>query len=1126
MLCRVMEASAMDGWSLTLLGGFGLRLSDGTMADLPGQKDRALLAVLGMATGDEQSRERLAGLLWSEHGDRQARDSLKQALVRLRRCLGGAEGSVLRSDRHSVALNRTILDIDVLAFEELVRNGSLAALNQATTLYHGDLLEGIAVRDPAFEDWLLIERQRLRQLFERALTSLMSQALASGAREQAAGAARRLLQIDPVSEAAYRTLMQIHAEEAQAAQALKLFEALRERLHRELGVAPEPATVALHDRIRQRQAIRAVVTEPPPGQQAAAVEAKAPAPVAKPSIAVLPFTNMSDDPDQEYFADGLTEEIITELSRASGLSVVARHTVFAFKGRTMHLQQLARELHVDYLLEGSVRKSGGNLRVAAQLIDGATGDHRWADRYDRRIEDVFALQDEISRSIVDVLKVTLLPGELEAHHRTADAQAYEYFLMGRSFYLRGMDKRCLSVARDMYAKAADVDPGYARAYAGMAICDSYVAASGPDGSFESALANSAQALALDPDLAEAHAARGLALYAAIRFDEAAVEFERAMVLDPGLFEAHFFQGRNRRNQGRRAEAAALFARAAELRPNDFRSCGLYAWECKALGRQEEHAAALRRALGRLEAEIKLHPDNADALAFGCSILVAVGEPERAEDWAARALMLGADDPIVQYNVALANAMLGKTDAALDRLKKAFSASPSYRRRLAAWLKCDGEMDAMREHPRFHSLMVEASADDPAVAAPVEPAAASAEKPSVAVLPFDNLSGDPEQQYLSDSVTDDIITELARFRTLSVVARNSSFRYRGGNLDLIRVGRELGVRYLCEGSVRRMGERVRISAQLIDAGTGSHLWAENFDRDVRDVPVAQDDIVGHIATTLGYRIEAAGRERALRLSPTALSAYDLTLRSEALHLRHTKEDNAEARRLAQQAVDLDPKSVHALVQLGWTYCLDDIFGWVEDSRATLEAALGLAQRAVLLDDADCRARWLLGHVHTFRREFDEAGAHLRIAIALNPNDVEARATYGLYLNAIGEPDAALKQFDIAARQNPFEFNWIILCRGVALFSARRYAEAIAALKRAHNPNNEVRIWLAASLGGAGNAVEARTVLDEFLAIAERDMARFPGHRLEDWRPELHRFIAYRDPQGFDHFATALHAAGLP
>src|SRR5215471_2523032 len=192
MLCRVMEPSAMDSWSLTLLGGFGLRLADGATVDLPGQKDRALLAALAMASADTQSRERLAGLLWSEHGDRQARDSLKQALVRLRRCLGGGESVALRTDRQSIGLDKSLIEVDVLAFERLVHQGTLAALTQAIELYRGDLLEGIAIRDPAFEDWLLVERQRLRQLFERALTGLISQALAAGAREQAAEAARRL----------------------------------------------------------------------------------------------------------------------------------------------------------------------------------------------------------------------------------------------------------------------------------------------------------------------------------------------------------------------------------------------------------------------------------------------------------------------------------------------------------------------------------------------------------------------------------------------------------------------------------------------------------------------------------------------------------------------------------------------------------------------------------------------------------------------------------------------------------------------------------------------------------------------------------------------------------------------
>jgi TolB-like protein len=451
------------------------------------------------------------------------------------------------------------------------------------------------------------------------------------------------------------------------------------------------------------------------------------------------------------------------------------------------------------------------------------------------------------------------------------------------------------------------------------------------------------------------------------------------------------------------------------------------------------------------------------------------------------------------------------------------------------MKYDDEMmDSLRDHARFQALL--ANLDSGGATAAERPAPTSDEpaaerkappatKPSIAVLPFTNMSGDPEQQYFSDGITDDIITELSRFRTLFVIARNSSFQYRGGAADIVRIGRELGVRYLCEGSVRRIGGRVRVAAQLIEAASGTHLWGENFDRDAADILTVQDDIVRAIATTLGYRVEAAGRERALRLSLETLSAYDLMLRSEALMLRHSKADNAEAQQLAKQAVELDPKSALAHAQLGWTYCLDRIFGWVEESGEPLATALALAQRAVLLDEADCRARWLLGHVHVFRREYDEARAHLQTAIALNPNDVEARGVYGIYLYAVGEIDAALEQFDIARRHNPFEFNWIIMCRGVALFTARRYDEAVATLKQVHNPTNEVRLWLAASYAGAGCLPEARAALAEFLAVAERDMAQFPGRSLTDWRPHLHRFVEYRDLGEFDHLADALQAAGL-
>ncbi len=320
-----MELAAMADLNLTLFGGFEARLGSGAVVDLPGQKERALLAYLAMSPGDAHPRERLAGLLWSERGDRQARDSLKQALMRLRRCFDAAEGGALRTDRQSVALERAAVSVDVLAFERFIRDGTVNALAQAIAIYRGDLLEGIAIHDQAFENWLLVERQRLRQLLERALADLMAQALAGGDAEKAADAARRLLLLDPLSEAAYRTLMQVHADQAQAAQALKLYEALRERLRRELGVLPEPATAALHERIRLRR--------PPARPRAAGRRSSAvPLPDAKPSIAILPFVNLSGDPEQQYFSDGITEDIITELARFRTLFVIARNSSFQYRG--------------------------------------------------------------------------------------------------------------------------------------------------------------------------------------------------------------------------------------------------------------------------------------------------------------------------------------------------------------------------------------------------------------------------------------------------------------------------------------------------------------------------------------------------------------------------------------------------------------------------------------------------------------------------------------------------------------------------------------------------------------------------------------------------------------------------
>jgi TolB-like protein/two-component SAPR family response regulator len=429
---REKEGGAIAA-ELTLFGGFELRLAGGETVDLPGQKDRALLAVLALRPGATQSRDKLAGLLWSERGDAQARDSLKHALTRLRQCFAAGPPPFV-ADRRSVTLDPAALATDVVRFEQLMGDGTDDALEQATTLYRGDLLDGIAVHDPSFEEWLSSERQRLRQAVEDGLTRLMERSLAAGASERAAAAARRLLSLDPLRETACRTLMQIDAERSQTAQALRLFETLRDRLHRELGVKPEPATQQLYESIRRRAA--APVADPEPAEAPAAAEPPLP---SRPSIAVLPFVNLSGDPEQEYFADGMVEEIITALSRMRWLMVIARNSSFIYRGRAVDVKQIGRELGVRYVLEGSVRKAGERVRIAGQLIDAASGAHLWADRFEGGLEDVFDLQDQVTTSVISAIAPRLEQAEIERARRKppASLDAYDYFLRGMARFTNG-----------------------------------------------------------------------------------------------------------------------------------------------------------------------------------------------------------------------------------------------------------------------------------------------------------------------------------------------------------------------------------------------------------------------------------------------------------------------------------------------------------------------------------------------------------------------------------------------------------------------------------------------------------------------------------------------------------------
>jgi adenylate cyclase len=423
----------------------------------------------------------------------------------------------------------------------------------------------------------------------------------------------------------------------------------------------------------------------------------------RPSIAVLPFVNMSGDPEQEYFSDGITEDIITDLSKVSGLFVVARNTAFTYKGKHVDVQEVAKRLGVNFILEGSVRKAGTRVRVTGQLINGKDSGHLWADRYDRDLTDIFAIQDEITHAIVEQLKVKLLPQEKKSIGQTptGNVEAYTYYLRGRQF-LHRHSKSYYQLARRMFAKAVELDPAYARAYAGIADCDSFLFLhySAPveiKGIFET----SAKALALESGLAEAHASQALALSLEERYEEAMAEFEKAIALDPNSFEGHYFYARACFAQGKLEQAAALFERAAEIKPDDYQSVCLLVQIYRSLGRDGEKESAARRGIERAERELTLHPDNPRPAYLGATALVTLGQNDRAKEWLARTLAIDPDDILTQYNAACIYSRLGEIDAAFNLLERLL---PHANHETKAWIKHDSDFDPLREHPRYQKIL--------------------------------------------------------------------------------------------------------------------------------------------------------------------------------------------------------------------------------------------------------------------------------------------------------------------------------------------------------------------------------------------------------------------------------------
>ncbi|MGB9430530.1 MAG: TIR domain-containing protein [Gammaproteobacteria bacterium] len=471
----------------------------------------------------------------------------------------------------------------------------------------------------------------------------------------------------------------------------------------------DPSSAPVQECLR---ALAAMIARSAAAKSAAAAETSAVARQVKAtpqfSVCVLPFSNMSGDPEQEYFSDGITEDIITDLSKISALSIISRNGSFLYKGKQVDIPKVARELKVTHVLEGSVRKAGGRVRISAQLIDGTINNHVWAERYDRDASDIFAIQDEISQAIVKALRLRLLPEEKKAIERrgTDSVEAHDLYLMARQIYITNQeDERASQAIVRTCARATEIDPKYAQAWALLAM--GYRSLRELGAQSDDGMVATERALSLDPDLAEAHAVKAYILQMRGEMDAAVVEVEIALKLDPESYEANRTAGRLNYQMHRFGDAVRYHDKAVSLMDSDVNSAMMLASSYRAMGNTTSMRHAAEVALQRAEAVLARDQNNSGVIAYSANALGALGEGERAKARMSRALLINPDDWNMRYNFACTlNTYLDDKDASLEMMKPLFIGITVP---LLRYLVDDPDFDSLRNDSRYQAMVAAAEA---------------------------------------------------------------------------------------------------------------------------------------------------------------------------------------------------------------------------------------------------------------------------------------------------------------------------------------------------------------------------------------------------------------------------------
>jgi TolB-like protein/DNA-binding SARP family transcriptional activator/Tfp pilus assembly protein PilF len=1125
---------------LQLLGRLELFFDqDSAPVRITNRKARALLAFLAMAPGHAARREELAALLWGDCSDQQARQSLRQSLLLVRKDLGRAD--FILSNSEMVQLPGDRWSVDAVEFEELTKSSVPADLDRAARLFAGDFAAGFHTEEDGFDEWISAQRLRVQRAATRLCETFAERPELVADPEAALGASERLLALDPLREDWQRLVLIIHARYRGKGETLLLGKHFGQILRRELGEGPEPATLELLARIRADE-FTPISSSPSRDVSSAAPDTDPAAPAAGPipgralaprhrtpahqafallgfvvvlaalglatlyqlqkrppvssiadrstppapsqieywklpssaaqgewasgviPIVILPFSPISEDGKSPFgetansVADMLTDDLTNILSRNKMFRVISRQTARRFQDRPLDLDAVRTELHVRYILEGSVRVLGDKLRVNVELVDAASKAAVWSERIERDGIDRYSLQDEIVARLARELHLEVLPLESDRRRNDPDADALVYrgwAAINVAFAKTDADQ--FAKAETLFKQALERDPQNLSAMVGLGAYHANVGAQVLDTNSKAHLETAQQilteVLTRSPENGTAPFYLGLVHGASGRLEEALAAFRRAVEKNPSHAGAHAHIGHALARMERAAEGLEHLHYALRLSPRDPNLAYWYEF----VGSAEMALGRYPEAIAHFSKSAALNPGYPRSWAGLSAASALAGDMEAARKHASklRELAPGADNEAVIRRFGRNKKQSPKLHEGL-RLALAPVADP--------W-----------QSPRLPSRT---DASPPARASGIT---------AIAVMPF-TTHGDiqTQTQHTAEAVTNDLTNVLSRVPALRVISRQTMQNYAGHKTDVAAIGAELGVRYILEGNIRAHGDKLRVNVELTDPSTRQSLWTLRFECDPGDLYGLQDEIVGRLGRELQYeiyKVESGPASDNPSIRQLAFRGWNLLINHADFGLDHLE----KAKAVFDQILAQEPANLTAQHGLGWYHGLVGTLRLDAQSAAHLDKADAILAEIIQRAPDNSGAHFMTGLLQRTRGRHEDALVSYRRALEINPSFASAYAHIGHTLIQLGRANEGIEQIRYALRLSPRDAarsHWLrFLGEGEAEVGNLKSAAETLGRSYELNPKQPLTLRAFAAIHALlGNTDEVRRLLGEIKATA--------------------------------------------